>query len=167
MTLSSLMTGKTPSASYAGFATNDDYVLAVDTGDGSTTTPDGSYAVVQAGVTKAEASVDAETKDNQYIRTGKKTTKTGTQRKFAIEGDRCIGDVFQDFCLSSAIVFGVGSAVERKYIYFNMLTGKGERGAVAIVVSDTQAGDAGDNATFKVDLTSTATPTDYTYSSGS
>lgn len=164
MTLSSLMTGKTPSASYAGFATNDDYVLAVDTGDGTTTTPDGSYAVVESGITKSEASVDAETKDNQYIRTGKKTTKTGTQRKFALEGDRSVGDAFQDFCLSNAVLFGVGSAVERKYIYFNQLTGIGERGTVTIVVSDTQAGDAGENATFKIDLTSTATPTSYTYS---
>ncbi|ADU25689.1 phage tail tube protein [Ethanoligenens harbinense] len=167
MKLSDLMQGKTPSPTYAGFATNDDFVLAVDTGTGSTQTADGDYAIVEAGITKSEASADAETKDNQYIRTGKKTTKTGTQRKFSIEGDRCDGDAFQDFCLSNAIVFGVGAAVERKYIYFNMLTGVGERGTVTIVVSDTQTGNAGDNATFKVDMTSTATPTDYTYSSES
>ena len=163
MKLSELMTGKTPSASYAGFATNDDFVLAVDTGTGGTTTADGDFAVVETGITKSEASADAETKDNQYIRTGKKTTKTGTQRKFSIEGDRCIGDAFQDFCLSSAIVFGVGAAVERRYIYFNMLTGVGERGTATIVVSDTQTGDAGGNATFKVEMTSTETPADYTY----
>lgn len=167
MKLSELMQGKTPNTAYAGFATNDDYALAVDTAadpSTGTATTDADFAVVQSGVSKSEASVDTETKDKQYIRTGKMTTKTGTQRKFSVEGDRCFGDAFQDFCLSNAIVFGVGNAVVRKYIYFNLLTGKGERGSVTIVVSDTQTGDAGEDASFKVELTSTATPTDYTYS---
>lgn len=163
MKLSEIMTGKTPSAAYEGFTSNDDFILAVDTGTGGATTADGDFSVVGIGVTKSEASVDAETKDHQYIRTGKMTTKTGTQRKFTIEGDRYVGDGFQDFCQSTAILFGVGSAVERRYIYFNLLTGKGERGTATIVVSDTQTGDAGENAGFKVEMTSTATPSDYTY----
>ena len=166
MKLSELMAGKTPSASYEGFADNDDFVLAIDTAADATATPttsDGDFAVVQVGATKAEASADAETKDNTYIRTGKMTTKTGAQRKFSIEGNRYVGDAFQDFCLSNAVIFGVGSAVVRRYIYFNILTGKGERGSVTIVVSDTQTGDAGTSASFKAELTSTATPADYTY----
>lgn len=165
MKLSELMTSVTPSTSYEGFANNDDFVLAVDTAaDGATpTAKDGDFSVVQVGATKAEGSVDSETKDSQYIRTGKMTTKTGAQRKFSIEGARYIGDAFQDFCMSLPVLFGKGAKVVRRYIYFNMLTGKGERGSVTIVVSDTQTGDAGDDAAFKVDMTSTATPTDYTY----
>lgn len=167
MKLSDLMQGKTPSPTYAGFATNDDFVLAVDTGTGGTQTAVGDYSVVQSGISKAEASVDAETKDKIFIRTGKHTTKTGAQRKFVIEGDRLIGDAFQDFCLSNPVLYGAGAAVERGYVYFNALTGKGEQGVVTIVPSDTQTGDQNDNAQFKADLTSTATPADYTYSSGS
>jgi len=161
MKLSDLMTGKTPSASFEGFANNDDFVLAVDT-TGSAASP-GDYAVVQVGVTHHEASINTDTKDSQYIRTGKVTNKTGAQRTFKVEGDRYIGDDFQDWALSLATQFGVGSTVVRKYVYFNILTGKGEQGSVVVVVSDTQSGDAGGNAGFSADMTSTATPTDYTY----
>lgn len=162
MKLSELMTGKTPSASFEGFANNDDYVLAVDTAGDATAV--GDYAVVQVGVTHHEASINTDTKDSHYIRTGKVTTKTGAQRTFKVEGDRYIGDDFQDWALSHATQFGVGNDVVRKYVYFNILTGAGEQGSVVIVVNDTQSGDAGDNAGFSADMTSTATPAEYTYS---
>lgn len=161
MLLSDLMSGVTPSASYAGIATNDDYVLAVAT-RGTETAP-GEYAVVQAGATHHEGSISSDTNDTQYIRTGKQTTRTGAQREFNIEGDRIIGDTFQDWVLSLPIKFGVGSAVVRPYVYFNMLTGKGEQGSLMFDVTDDQSGDAGDNAGFTVKATSIATPTDYTY----
>ncbi len=164
MKLSELMQGKTPRNAYKGFATNDDFVLAIDTGDGETQTPESDFAVVEAGITKNEASANTETKKSQYIRTGKMTTKTGAQRQFTIEGDRYLGDDFQDFCTSLDIVFGVGAEVVRPYLYFNLLTGEGEQGTVTIIMSDTQAGDAGENASFKAELTSTQTPQKYVYS---
>jgi hypothetical protein len=160
-----LMQGKTPSPDYAGIATNDDFVLAVATSaiPGGPTIPYDEYDVVQAGVTHHEGSIDSETDDKQYIRTGKQTTRTGAQRTFSIEGDRMVGDVFQDWVLSNAIKFGVGSSVVRPYIYFNILTGIGEKGNLMFDVQDDQSGDAGENAGFSVDAHSTATPEEYTY----
>ena len=165
MKLSELMQGKTPSPEYAGIATNDDFVLAVATtaATGGTAVQDGDYDVVQAGVTHHEGSIDSETDDKQYIRTGKQTTRTGAQRTFSIEGDRMVGDVFQDWALSNVIKFGVGSTVVRPYLYFNILTGKGEKGNLMFDVQDDQSGDAGENAGFSIDAHSTATPADYTY----
>lgn len=164
MKLSELMKDVTPKPDYEGFVGNDDFVLAIDTAaPGATGSAVGDYAVVQIGVNKAEGSVDSETKDNTYIRTGKMTNKTGAQRKFSVEGALYSGDAFQDFCLSHAIQFGRGAAVVRPYVYFNMLTGKGEKGKVTIIPSDTQTGDAGENATFKVEMTSTEAPVEYAY----
>lgn len=161
MKLSELMSGVTPSATYTGPTDNDDFVLAVDT-EGTATGP-ADYAVVQAYTQHHEGSIDSDTKDTQYIRTGKTTTRTSAQRNFNIEGDRAFGDIFQDWVMSAAVKFGVGAKVVRKYVYFNMLTGKGEQGSLMFDVSDDQSGDAGENAGFKVKAVSTATPSDYTY----
>jgi len=161
MKLSELMAGKTPSTVYEGFATNDDFVLAIDTA--GTATAVGEYAAVQVGVTHHEASINSDTSDSRYIRTGKITTKTGAQRTFSVEGERYIGDDFQDWALSRTTMFGTGNAVIRKYVYFNVLTGEGEQGSLTIVVNDTQSGDAGEHSGFSIDMTSTETPTEYTY----
>lgn len=163
ITVSGVMAGHTPSSSYDGFETNDDFVLAVQT-DPEAQTAEEDYIVVQTGVTGHEASLNPVTTDSQYIRTGLVTTKTGTQRTFAISGERYAGDTFQDFCMSHAIKFGHGSTVVVKYVYFSMLTGKGEKGTAALIVSDDQTGEAGSNAGFSAELRSTSTPSEYTYS---
>lgn len=162
--VSDVMAGHTPSPSYAGFATNDDFVLAIQIDEEQATEKD--YIVVQTGVTGHEASLNPVTTDSQYIRTGLVTTKTGTQRTFAISGERYEGDAFQDFCMSHKIKFGHGSEVVVPYVYFSMLTGKGEKGTAALIVSDDQTGEAGSNAGFSAELRSTTTPTEYTYSAG-
>ena len=97
MKLSELMKDYTPSPTFEGFATNDDFVLAVGINleDGGT---EGDYTVVQLGISGLDPQMNPVTKDSQYIRTGLSTTKTGTQRTFAISGDRYIGDPFQDYC---------------------------------------------------------------------
>lgn len=161
MLLSTLMTGKATSPAYAGFATNDDFVLAIDT-TGIAATPS-DYSVVQVGITGHEASIAADTADARYVRTGKTQSKTGAQRTFAVAGERYVGDTFQDWALSLASLFGIGSDVIRKYVYFNILTGAGESGELNIVVSDTQTGDLGSRAAFAADMASTATPIAYTY----
>lgn len=163
MKVSELMAGITPKPDYEGFATNDDFVLAVKIGEA---TEEADYTVVQTGITSHEAALNPQTTDSQYIRTGLVTTKTGTQRSFAVSGERYEGDAFQGFCMSHAIKFGRGNEVVVPYVYFSMLTGKGEKGAVAIIVNDDQTGEAGANAGFSADLKSTSTPTEYTYSAG-
>lgn len=161
MTLSELMNGRTPDPAFEGFSTADDMVLAIDfTGEAA---DPGQFTVAQEGITAQSGALSAQTQDSQYLRTGQVTVKTGTSRSFTVSGDRYNGDAFQDAILSHAIKFGTGQAVIKPYVYFNLLTGKGERGKISIAVEDDLAGAAGENASFTATLTSTVKPTEYTY----
>lgn len=161
MKLSELMQGRTPNSDFEGFSTADDMVLAIDF-SGTAADP-GEYIVAQNGITEQSGRLEAQTQDSQYLRTGQVTTKTGTSRSFAVNGDRYNKDEFQDEILSHAIKYGTGQAVIKPYVYFNMLTGKGERGSLSITVEDDLSGAAGENASFSAALTSTVKPTEYTY----
>lgn len=161
MKLSDLMDGRTPSASFEGFSTADDMVLAIDfTGEAA---DPNLYTVAQEGITEQSGALSAQTQDSQYLRTGQVTIKTGTSRSFTVNGDRYNGDEFQDAILSPAVKFGTGQTVIKPYVYFNMLTGKGEKGKISIAVEDDLSGAAGENASFSATLTSTIKPTEYTY----
>lgn len=151
MKLSELMAGRIPSASFEGFVTNDDFVLAMDCSVGGDA-PIGDYAVVQIGVAGLDAQLNPVTQDKQYIRAGQSTTKTGNQRSFAVSGDRYVGDDFQDFALSHAIKYGTGNAVIRNYAYFCVLNGAGEEGKVAVIVNSDGSGDAGNNSEIDIEL---------------
>ncbi len=161
MKLSELMNGRVPDAAFEGFSTADDMVLAIDF-SGEASDPN-QYVVAQAGITEQSGALSAQTQDSQYLRTGQVTTKTGTSRSFTVSGDRYHGDEFQDAVLSHTVKFGTGQAVIKPYVYFDMLTGKGEKGSLAIVVEDDLSGEAGGNASFSATLTSTVKPTEYTY----
>ena len=162
MKLSDLMKGHTPDPSYEGFSTADDFVLAVDF-SGTATGPD-DYVVAQEGITEHSGALNPQTQDSQYIRGGQQTMKTGNQRAFKATGDRYIGDKFQDFAFSHAIKFGTGNSVVVPYVYFNILTGKGEKGNVSIIVNSDGSGNAGESSGIDIDLKKTgAAPTEYTY----
>ncbi len=163
MKLKELMQGLTPSPSYTGWVTNDDMVLAMDcSADG--TAEVGEYDVVQMGVTGLDAQMNPVTQDKQYIRAGQSTTKTGSQRSFAVSGDRHIGDAFQDFANSHAIKYGVGSKVIRPYVYFCILNGKGEKGQASVIVNSDAAGEAGNNAEIDIEIRKAGVqPDEYTY----
>lgn len=163
MKLSELMQGKTPNADYEGFVTCDDMVLAVDI-TGAADTADGDFVVVQMGVEGLDAQNSPKTVDKQYIRAGQSTLKTGSQRTFKITGDRYIGDAFQDFACAPAVVQGVGQAVVVPYLYFCLLTGKGERGTASVIVNSDGSGKSGDNAAVDIELKKCgAMPSAYTY----
>lgn len=164
MKLSELMKGHTPKADYEGYVTNDDFVLAVDCSEaGTSATPD-DYAVVQMGVTGLDSQMNPVTQDKQYIRAGQSTTKTGTQRSFAVSGDRYVGDDFQDFALSHKVKYGTGSTVIRDYVYFCVLNGKGEKGKASIIVNSDGAGDAGESAEIDIEIKKAGEqPTEYAY----
>ena len=167
MTLAELMQGKTPSASYEGWVTADDWVLAVDCGETPVKdfTNVGGFAVAQMGVAGLDSQMNPITQDKQYIRAGQSTMKTGNQRSFSISGDRYVGDAFQDFALSHEIKYGTGSTVVRKYVYFNILTGEGECGEASIIVNSDGSGEAGNASEIDIELKkSGANPTEYTYS---
>ncbi len=164
MKLSELMTGVTPSDEYAGVVTAGDMVLAVDF-TGKATAPK-DYVVADEGVTEQTGTMEAVTADKTYLRSGATSTKTGTKRTFTLSGDRFAGDEFQDALLEHTLKFGIGQTVVRPYVYFNMLTGKGEQGNVSISVGNDHSGAAGDNAGWSATLTVKGTPEEYSYTAG-
>lgn len=153
--------GITPSASYAGAEAANDFVLAFQTE--STQTKESQWIVCADHVKEHSGSLNATTEDTQYIRTGNVTEKTGTQRTLAVNGDRCVGDAFQDFVLSHKIKYGTGSDVVVPYIYFSLRTGKGEKGEAAIIVTSDAGGAAGSKATFACDVKATGIPDEFDY----
>lgn len=163
MKISELMAGYTPSSTFEGFVTNDDWVLAVDTAS-TKDSEFGDYKVVQMGIEGLDSQMNPTTMDKQYIRAGQSTTKTGTQRVFSVSGDRYIGDDFQDWAFSHDIKYGTGETVNVPFIYFNVRNGEGEKGMLAVIVNSDAAGNAGDNSTISIDLRKCgAQPTEYTY----
>lgn len=162
MKLSELMKDVTPKPDFEGVVTAGDMVLAVDfTGEGATP---GDYIVADGGITEQSGSLEATTAESTYLRGGTTSSKTGTKRTFTVAGDRVAADAFQDALLAHAIKYGTGQSVIKPYVYFNMLTGKGEKGKLSIAVEDDQGGEAGGNATWSATLTAVGTPTEYTYS---
>ena len=161
MKLSELMAGYTPDPEFTGYATNDDYVLAIDTG---TSQDEDDYEVVEMGVAGLDAQMNPITQDKTYIRAGQSTQKTGTQRAFKVTGDRYIGDAAQDFSLSHKMKYGTGNSVIVPYVYFCILTGKGEKGRVSIIVNSDGSGNAGESSSIDIDLRKAGElPEEYTY----
>lgn len=166
MKLSELMADATLKADYEGWVTNDDFVFAIDlTPTAASETKPSDYAVVQMGIEGLDAQLNPVTQDKQYIRAGQSTLRTGTQRSFAVTGDRYIGDEAQDFILSHKMKYGTGNGVITNYVYFNILTGKGEKGQVSVIVNSDGSGNAGESAGIDIEFKKVGnTPEEYTYS---
>lgn len=165
MKLSELMAGMTPAADYTGWVTNDDQVFAINVSpNAETAVKETDYAVVQMGIEGLDSQLNPITVDKTYIRAGQSTMRTGTQRSFKVTGDRYIGDEAQDYCLSHDIKYGTGNAVITDYVYFNVLTGKGEKGQVSIVINSDGSGNAGESSTIDIEFKKVgSTPEEYTY----
>ena len=103
------LSGLTPSADYTGVETTDDFLLAVQTEASQTDVK--NWVVCADHVREHSGALNASTTDNTYIRTGPVTTKGSVQRTLSIQGDRYVGDAFQDFLLSHKIAFGSGQSV--------------------------------------------------------
>lgn len=167
MKLSELMANTTLNPDFTGFVTNDDFVLAIDCGETAATGLDSvaGFAVVQLGVAGLDSNLNPITQDKTYIRAGQSTAKTGNQRSFSVTGDRYVGDEFQDFALSHEIKYGTGQTVIRKYVYFNIVTGKGESGDCCIIVNSDGSGEAGNSSEIDIELKkSGSAPAEFTYS---
>lgn len=165
MKLSKLMEDYTVNAEYEGWITNDDYVFAIDIDPrAQTDTEDGNYEVVEMGIAGLDAQLNPVTQDKQYIRAGQNTMKTGTQRSFAVTGDRYSGDPAQDYCLSHAMKYGTGNGVVTNYLYFNILNGKGEKGQCSIIVNSDGSGNAGESSAIDIEFKKIGTnPEEFTY----
>lgn len=164
MKLSELMKDVTPNPEFEGIVTAGDMVLAIDF-EGEGTTP-GNFIVADGGITEQSGALEATTAESTYLRGGTTSSKTGTKRTFTVAGDRFAADEFQDALLAHKVKYGTGQKVIKSYIYFNMLTGKGEQGKLSIAVEDDAGGKAGSNANWSATLTAVGTPTEYTYSAG-
>lgn len=162
MKLAELMKDVTPTPEFEGIVTAGDYVLAVDF-SGTASDP-GEYIVADGGVTEQSGALEATTAESTYLRSGTTETKTGTKRTFTVAGDRMAADEFQEALLDHSIKYGTGQKVIKPYVYFCMLTGKGEQGSLSIAVEDDEGGEAGANATWSATLTAKGTPKAYTYS---
>lgn len=164
MKLSELMTNYTPNADYEGWVTNDDYVFAINLTPETSGTKVSDYVVVEMGVAGLDAQLNPITQDKTYIRAGQNTMKTGTQRSFSVTGDRYVGDEAQDYCLTHATKYGTGNKVVTDYVYFNVLTGKGEKGQCSIIVNSDGSGNAGESSAIDIEFKKQGkTPTEYTY----
>lgn len=154
--------GITPSADYTGVETADDFVFAIcrpeDTAEKVT-----AWIVCADHVKEHSGAINASTSDDVFIRTGTVTTKGATQRTLAVNGNRCVGDPFQDFLLSHKIRYGSGSDVIVPYVYFSLRTGKGEKGSCALVLTSDVGGSAGGAATFACDVKGIGTPAEFDY----
>lgn len=152
MKISELMNGVEVNSDFTGYVTNDDYVLAINTTPDKDGVDPSEYEVLESGVAGLDAQLNPITQDKTYIRAGQSTTKTGTQRGFKITGDRYVGDPAQDFILSHEMKYGTGNKVITDYVYFCMLTGKGEKGKASIVVNSDGSGNAGESSSIDIDL---------------
>ena len=163
-TLAALKTQKgiEPKASYTGTEDTDDFIFAVQT-DSSSQTKESAWIVCADHVKEHSGALSATTTDEAFIRTGTVTSKTGTQRTFSINGNRCVGDDFQDFALSHKIKYGTGSDVIVPYIYFSIRTGKGESGSAVLIVNSDVGGAANASATFAMDVKAVGTPVEFDY----
>ena len=157
--------GITPSASYTGIETADDFVFAIQTE--STQSKETAWVVCADHVKEHSGALNASTTSDTFIRTGPTDTKSAVQRTLSVNGNRCVGDAFQDFLLSRKIVFGTGSDVIVPYIYFSLRTGKGEKGEAAIIVTSDAGGAAGSKATFACDVKATGIPDEFDYTTAS
>ena len=161
MKLDELMKGYTPDENYTGFVTNDDYVLAINTGKA---TKEGEYEVVELGVSGLDSQMNPITQDKTYIRAGQSTMKTGTQRSFKVSGDRYVGDAAQDYMLAHGMKYGTGNAVVTDYVYFCLLNGIGEKGKASIIVNSDGSGNAGESSAVDIELKKSGSiPEEYKY----
>ena len=156
--------GITPSASYTGIETADDFVFAIQT-ESSKQTKENTWIVCADHVKEHSGALNASTNSDTFIRTGPTDTKSATQRTLSVNGNRCVGDAFQDFLLSHKIKYGTGSDVVVPYIYFSLRTGKGEKGTCTLIVTSDVGGSAGSPATFACDVKGIGIPDEFDYTS--
>lgn len=161
MTVAELMTGVTMDPTLEGIATADDFVFGIDF-DGTGGDPS-TYVVAQAGITEVSGAMSAQTQDSQYLRTGSVSTKTGNSKSFTLSGDRYRADPFQEALLAHSMKWGTGASVIKPYVYFDMLTGKGETGKVSISIEGDLANAAGSSAGISATLGVQGTPSEYTF----
>lgn len=66
--------------------------------------------------------------------------------------------------MSHAVKYGTGNTVIRPYVYFCMLTGKGEQGKASVIVNSDASGNAGESSGIDIEIKKAGNlPTEYTW----
>ena len=163
--------GFTPGTKKDGEVKTNHFILGIQTE--TTQTKEVDYTVAGPHVEALGQSIESETEDASYMYEGKSTSRTSAQRKLetadsgeitGLSGKRLAGDAFQDWACDHKIKYGTGSDVIVNYVYFNALTGTGEKGQLTIDVTSDGDGDANTLAAFTVEASSVGIPEEYTYS---
>ncbi|MGN0706890.1 MAG: phage tail tube protein [Faecalibacterium sp.] len=154
--------GITPSADYTGVEMANDFVFAICT-DAAKQTQKTDWIVCADHVKEHSGALNVTTSNDEFIRTGPCATKGSVQRTLSVNGNRCVGDAFQDFVLSHKIKFGSGADVIVPYLYFSLRTGKGECGQCALILTSDAGGGAGSAATFACDVKGIGRPEEFDY----
>lgn len=163
MTVKDVMKKYTIMPNATGELVNDAWIFAIDTSETKDAEVE-DYIVAQEHISSANATYSADTSDSQYLRSGKSTTKTGTQVVFAVSGDRYIGDAFQDFVLSHKMIYATGEDARVPFVRFNVINGKGIKGIGTVIVNSDGSGNAGENSTIDVEIRkSGANPEEFEY----
>lgn len=165
MTVAELMKDITPNEAYADFCLNKDFVLAFDLGSTENAAVD-TYAVVSQGINDRSANLNPEEEENDYFHIGKWTTRTGVGRTFEFSGHYHAGDPLQKHLMSHDFKFGLGNKIELPYVYFNMFTGKGEKGTAMVSVQSDGGGAPSEKAAISIKASAQGTPAEYTYTKG-
>lgn len=140
MLLKDMFKGVKTDPDFKGFLTTDNMVAAVDISEEQNADVDDYAVVCYGGGTDRSSSLNPEKKTNSYYYKGKSTLKTGNQRTIDFTEDRYIGDEFQDYALSHEQKYATGQAAIKNYVYFNTLTGEGEKGKGSLIISDDGSG---------------------------
>lgn len=164
MLLKEYFAGVETNPDFKGFVLTDQMVCAVDISENQSADVDDYAVVCGGGGTDRKSSLNPEEKSSSYYYKGKSTTKTGNQRTIDFTEDRYIGDEFQDFALSHDIKYAVGQKAIVKYVYFNALTGEGEKGSGSLIISDDGSGAPEENLSISGSIKkSGANPEKFTY----
>lgn len=162
MKLSTYMAARAARAA-SGEQQADDYVLAVDCTESGTEDEPGNYSIATVHTENLGAAVSANTTDKNYLYEGATTLRSSPRRNFTVAGQRYEGDDFQDFVLGHGVKFGVGSKVNRHYVYINANTKEGESGMLTINVTNDGGAASGNAADFSVSMASVGAPDEYSY----
>nr|DAZ85028.1 MAG TPA: hypothetical protein [Caudoviricetes sp.] len=164
MLLKDMFKGVKTDPDFKGFLTTDNMVAAVDISEEQNADVDDYAVVCYGGGTDRSSSLNPEKKTNSYYYKGKSTLKTGNQRTIDFTEDRYIGDEFQDYALSHEQKYATGQAAIKNYVYFNTLTGEGEKGKGSLIISDDGSGAPEENLSISGSIEKSGdNPVKFTY----
>lgn len=133
---------------YKGRVYAENMILAVNITPEKPDTKIEDYAIFTSYIEGVDNNIETDSIEKKYLHEGKMKIKTSTQRKFKITGNRYIGDEAQDSCIAKAF----NSETETDYVFFNTLTGKGEKGRCSVIVNSDGTSKAGELSEIDIEI---------------